>query len=470
MFLQIATTVILARMLPPDEFGIFAMVIPVIALTSLIQDLGLQQAVIQRQDISREQISQLYWINFAMTILIAIFLIVAAPFIASFYGEGRLTALTCAWALILVLGGIGFQHYALLAREFRFKALALIDIACAVFSFVTALVAAYFLHSFWALWLAGVASVTCWIVLAMATTGWRPSLPKRGVDLDGMVGFGMNITFHNFANYASRNLDNILIGHHFGAVVLGYYDRAYKLLLYPHENLAGPLSRVMVPVLSRVQDQPAQFRRVFLQSCGVLNLVSIPGMVVAIWCSDELVTLLLGEKWLPISPIFFWLGIAGIMQPLINAAGWLFLAQGRSRELMLFSIAGSIVTAIGFFVGLRWGAVGVACAYSIVEYVFRIPLLFYLGGRKGSVSALDLITGVAPLLLAAGLTVLSIFWLRQTFTLGGPALIFVSLVLAYLEALLCMALVPSGRHVLSSGFQILGEFFQKATVAVSGSK
>ncbi|MDB5593450.1 MAG: capsular polysaccharide biosynthesis protein [Hyphomicrobiales bacterium] len=454
MILQVVTTVVLARLLTPEDFGVYAMAIPVIALATLFQDLGLQQALIQREKITTAQINKVFWINFAVTLAIALLLVLISPLVSRFYGEERLTVLTSAWGIIMILGSLGFGQYALLGRAFRFRALAIIDMACAIAAFVTVTVLAYFWPSYWALWASGVASVACWIVLSMVVSGWRPGLPQRGVDLDGIFGFGMNVTIHNVANYASRNLDNILIGRNFGALVLGHYDRAYKLLLYPLENIAGPISRVMVPILSRMNGDPAQFRRAFLQASGIQSLICIPGMAVAIGCADELIRILLGEKWMAVAPIFYWLGFAGLIQPLIDSTGWLFFAQGRSKALMSMSVATSIVTVAAFFIGLRWGAVGVACAYAIVEYVYRVPLLFFLAGRRGSVTALDLILGVLPLLAAAGLTLLTIHFLREAQSLQGMRLIFAALPIAYGEALAVLALLPTGRRLLVSTFRL----------------
>ncbi|MDB5648603.1 MAG: capsular polysaccharide biosynthesis protein, partial [Hyphomicrobiales bacterium] len=400
-----------------------------------------------------------------VTALIALVMVAISPLVAHFYGDSRLIALTSAWGVIMLLGSMGFGQYALLGRAFRFQALAVIDMLCSVAAFVTVTFIAWYWPSYWALWASGVASVTCWGIASMVASGWRPGLPKRGVDLEGMFGFGMNITVHNFANYASRNLDNILIGHNFGALILGYYDRAYKLLLYPLENIGGPISRVMVPILSRMHGDDDKFRRAYLQASGLQSLLCIPGMAVAIGCSGELIRILLGETWMPVAPIFFWLGLAGLIQPLIDSTSWLFIAQGRSRELMGTSVATSTVTVIAFVIGLRWGAVGVACAYAIVEYVYRIPLLVILAGRKGAVTRADLMLGLLPLLTAAGLTLLTLDQLRELTTFKGWQLILVALPIAYAQALLMLAILPTGRQQIASIYRLATDSLKILTPA-----
>ncbi|MDB5642334.1 MAG: capsular polysaccharide biosynthesis protein [Hyphomicrobiales bacterium] len=443
---QFATTVILARLLTPDDFGVFAMAMPVIGLAGLLQDFGLHDVVVQKETISSDEVNAIFWANLGITAIVALLLLAASPFVADFYGEQRLTPMLAAWSGILLLGALSFGQYSMLARAFRFKTLAKIDITCAVVSFVTVLVSAWFLRSYWALWLAGLTSVACFVTLTYVTGVWRPTRPRRDINLRGSFHFGGNIILHNAANYASRNIDNILVGKNFGGTVLGYYDRAYKLLLYPIENLANPIARVMVPVLSRLQKDEPGLRRAFLQAYGITNLVAIPGLAFAIGCASEIIAIMLGEKWMEVARIFQFLGIAGVAQPLINSASWLFISQNRTKALMYLSVSSSVVIVIGFFIGLRWGAVGVAAGYAAAEILYRAPLTCYLAGRiNGAVRVSDLVASLVPLFVAAAATVLSIHYLREA-GLQGLSLIFVSLIVAYVEAFLALSLLPSGRE------------------------
>lgn len=453
MGFQVATTIVLARLLTPHDFGVYAMALPVIALAGLLQDFGMQQAILQKRDITNDQINALFWINFSLTVAVALALAAASPFIARFYSEPLLTPMLAGWSGILVFGALSFGHHALLTRKLLFKTVAMIDMVCATVSFVTVLIVSWFWPSPWAMWFAGLSSVICWVSLAYATKIWFPSRPKRGVKLDGMFAFGANIMLHSLANFVSRNADNIIIGRAFGSAVLGYYDRAYKLLLYPVENLGNPIARVMVPVLSKLQDDNAGFRRAFLQVLGLMNLVAMPGMAVAIGCSVEVVQILLGDKWLPVAEMFWWLGFAGLVQPLINASGWMLIAQGRSEKLMWISVTSSIVTVIGFVVGMKWGAVGVAAAYAMVECFFRAPITCYLGGRKGAVRGFELVVNTAPLFVSAVLSLFTIDLVRSA-GIGGWALIAISLLLAYLEALAILSLFPSGRAVIRASIHL----------------
>lgn len=448
MLLQLATIPILARLLTPADFGIYAMALPVIGLAGLLQDFGLQQALVHKERLSDEQLNAVFWINFLISLSVASGLWFACPLVAMFYSEPRLEALVGAFSVLTILGAVSFGQYALMNRELRFKALALIDICCALVSFLVVVIFAYQYRSFWALWAGGLASVLAWVGLTMVFGSWRPRRPRLNIKLEGMFQFGFNIMLHNAANYASRNIDNILIGRFFGSEALGFYDRAYKILLYPLENLANPVSRVMVPLLSRIRDDHAQFRRAFVQVNGLVNFICLPGLAVAMSCSHDVIRILLGDKWLAVADIFFWLGFAGLVQPTIISASWVLIAEGRTKELMRLSVISSVLVVIGFVVGLRWGAVGVAASYAFVECLLRVPLTIWVSGRGGRIGFRPFLESLVPLLGAALFSILIIEGLGGYFE--GWRLIGVGLVVSYAAAALSLMILPSGRELLLS--------------------
>ncbi|RUW43783.1 lipopolysaccharide biosynthesis protein, partial [Mesorhizobium sp. M1A.F.Ca.ET.072.01.1.1] len=142
---------------------------------------------------------------------------------------------------------------------------------------------------------------------------WTPSRPDLKVDGD-ILSFGANLTGFNLVNFFSRNLVNILIGKYSGAIELGYYDRAYKLLLFPLQNITQPLTRVMVPLLSRIHDDKARFRDLYVRTNWMLAAVTMPGIAALTLTSDQVVALLFGPRWTAVAPIFAWLGIASLTQ------------------------------------------------------------------------------------------------------------------------------------------------------------
>ncbi|HAW57116.1 MAG TPA: hypothetical protein DCX29_20260, partial [Hyphomonas sp.] len=140
-----------------------------------------------------------------------------------------------------------------------------------------------------------------------------------------MIGFGSSIAGFDLLNFASRNADNILIARFHDAVELGLYDRAYKLLLFPLQKITYPLSRVMVPFLSRNVNQPERYKRAYFVAVTIILVAAQPGVLVGILFADEIFLVLLGKEWVPAAPVFMWLGIAGLVQVMTSTMGWLFV-------------------------------------------------------------------------------------------------------------------------------------------------
>jgi polysaccharide transporter, PST family len=437
------SAIVVSRLLSPVDYGIQAMTLPVANFLILFQGLGLSQAAIQSSKLTQEQSSGLFWINGLAGIIVGLILVAISPLVGLFYGDMRVAYLTAAFAVPTVLSGFVAQHSALLNRHLRFRALAYIDIVNAVSSFIFTLGLALWLRNYWALVIGTSLGTMLAGVLTIWASGWRPNWRISFAGTGNLMRFGGSMTGFNVLNFLSRNADDVLIGKVWGAAVLGLYNRSYKLMMFPILNINQPLSRVMLPILSRLDDNPAEFRRVYLMVLRAIALVAIPGIAVAGALSDQLVPLLLGKKWVAAGPIFAWLSLAAIQQPITNTTGWLFMSTGRAKALMHWGVVGSVTTVTGFAVGVRYGAEGVAIACFAVAFL-RLPLLINWSSKDTSVSQGDLYGVIVPVYVASaaawGLTAL----LERE--LGfGPALLL-GLASAYAMAVLFQGVTPTGRE------------------------
>ena len=462
---QMISLVVLARILEPADFGVYAMVLPIAAIVGLFQDMGLQDAIIQRRDVTHTQVNALYWINVTMTGVIAAALLAASPLVGALYGDPRTATLTAALAVPILVGGLAHQQYAMLARDLRFMTLAVIDIACVATGFVVAVVCALLWQSYWALWASGVASALVWTVAATLASSWRPSWPSFRAQTDGMLRFGAHVTGVTVVNFLVENVDNILIGRSWGAVALGFYDRAYKLLLFPVQNVSRPLARVAIPLLSRMQDDPERLRRAYLRILGQVNLLTVPAIAAALAAHDELVRLFLGERWAPAAALFAWLGIAALHQPTSASIEWLLRVQDRTSELLRVTVIAGLVTVAAFFVGLPGGALGVAKAFVIADCCVRLPLMVWSAGRVGSVRRLDIVQSLAPLLVAAGGTWVAVELLLAA-GVGGVVLLGGAVATSYALAMIAMLAAPMGRAILFETMAMIESMARRAAAIV----
>jgi PST family polysaccharide transporter len=233
----------------------------------------------------------------------------------------------------------------------------------------------------------------------------------------------------------------VLIGRVWGGAQLGLYDRAYKLLLMPLNQVANPLSKVMIPALSRMLDEPDRYRSAYLRVLTLSLLLVLPGVAAATAMADLLIPFALGAHWAGSAPIFMALGFAGLLQPLNNPAGWLFISQGRSTEFMYWGFATALFAVVAFVLGLPYGALGVAIAYAISEYL-KTPVLWLYIGRLGAVRARDVALACGPLARP---------WLAE----APVAALLEGALLAYLVTVLLIAPFPQGRAVLAEAGSLL---------------
>ncbi|MER8499809.1 lipopolysaccharide biosynthesis protein [Mesorhizobium sp. M0904] len=448
MAIQFLSVIVLARLLVPEDFGLVASVGPIVAFVGLLQNLGLQQAVVQRKDISTEQLNQVFWISALVGLGSAVMVACLAPAIAAFYGDQRMVGITIGSALPLLLGSLAAVPLALMNRHLRFGQLALNDMITAAAGLATTAAAAYAGLGYWSLVIGPAVSAVVALAAAWQVARWTPSRPDLKVDTD-ILSFGANLTGFNLANFFSRNLDNILIGKYSGAIELGYYDRAYKLLLFPLQNINQPLTRVMVPLLSRIHEDKARFRDIYVRTNWMLAAVTMPGIAALTLTSDQVVGLLFGERWAAVAPIFAWLGIASLIQSVSSTTGWIFICQGKTKTMFHWGIYSSLTTVAAFIIGLHWGAVGVAAAYAISGYVLRVPVLAVLVHRVGPVTAADFLI-MQGLFIVSSLLAWSVYRELPASLTGQSDLLAVVLAVAlnYSIGLILMLALRQSRSAL----------------------
>lgn len=414
--LMMCSNIVLARLLTPADFGLIAMVAAFTGFVILFQDLGLSIATVQRAQITHAQVSTLFWINVALSLLLTLIGISIAPAIAWLYGEPELVWITMAIACTFVFGGLAAQHTALLRRQMKFKSLAIIEVFAQGFGIALAIVLAWYGAGYWALvaLLAGQWLMNA--VLAWGLSGWMPSLPSRRSGVRPMLNFGANVSGFNLLTYIGRNADNVLIGAVLGASVTGLYSRAYGLLMLPLTQINTPLNSVALPALSRLQDDPARYATYYYRALKIIAYLTGPLIVLLAATATELIPLMLGEQWVGAAPIFQILAVAAIFQPILYTAGWIWLSLGRTREMFRWSMLTAPCFVASFAIGLPWGAEGVALAYAIcVNALTPVALIWAYRGthlRLGTaintvatpyaLSAMMLVTALAMRPLFAG--------------------------------------------------------------------
>lgn len=376
-FLQMGATIILARLLLPRDFGLIAMVTAVTGFVGLFKDLGLSAATVQRAEVTHGQISFLFWINLALSAAVALVVVAIAPAIAWFYHESRLTWITALLSVNFIFSGLTVQHQALLRRRMQFKTLATIDVTSNAFGLVVGIVTALLGASYWSLVCLRSATTVANCVQAWIKCQWRPGSLRRRVGARPMLAFGRNLTLFNVLNYFTRNFDNVLIGRVIGAGPLGIYSKAYGLLLLPATQINIPVSAVLLPGLSRLQDKPKEYFDLFINAARALALITVPIVVFSFFFARDIVLVLLGRRWLPVAPIFQLLGPAALVAAIGSTPHWLCQSLGRTNRQLHFALVSAPITVAGFVIGIHWGIAGVAASFSLTFGILYWGFVWY---------------------------------------------------------------------------------------------
>jgi PST family polysaccharide transporter len=447
---QFGGTIVLARLLTPHAFGLVAMIAALSVLLDLIKDLGLSAATIQRQVVTQQQVSTLFWINVAFGTTLALLLVVAAPTIAHFYGEPEIAPITRWLAVGFVLSGCTIQHWALLRRQMRFKAIAVIETGAELAAMTLAVGAAIHGAGYWSLVAQRLAAPALTLLATWLLCPWKPGLPSHNAGIRDMLGFGGSVTGFNLLSTAARSLDQVLIGWLWGPVILGFYERASKLVLVPINNLNAPLYAVAMPALSRLDDQVERYRNAFLLIYEKFAMITMPPAALAAVTADWVVGLLFGPQWHEATPYVACFAAAAMTLPAMLAVGLLYQSQNRPGELLRAALVDAGLVASAVLAGVSFGPIGIAVAYAAGGLLLRLPAAIWLGGRRGPVGSRAMAGAILPSLAAAAAVAGSILLLRESRAIAFMAPLAglaVSTMIAAAVALGVFLAIPRSRRI-----------------------
>jgi PST family polysaccharide transporter len=362
---QICSLAVLSRLLGPGDYGLVALVLAVVAAGEVFRDFGLSAAAVQAKSLTSAQRDGLFWLNAALGGALTIVTVLAAPLVALAFGQPELAPIMRLLALTFVINGCSAQYRAHLQRTLRFSWLAGADVAAQIAGVGLGIGLAIAGAGYWALVAQQLGQVLTALLLLVVVARWLPGLPRRGSGVRPLVRFGSQYVAGQLVAYVGKNADALLVGARFGPVPLGFYNRAFSALMGPLGQLRGPTTTVALPVLSRLQDDESRFSAYVQRGQVALGYTFLPAMALAAGAADPLIRILLGDKWLPVVPIFAALAFAGIFDTLPYVGFWVYLSRGLTVPLLRFTIAITVLRLACIAVGSWWGPVGVAVGIAV---------------------------------------------------------------------------------------------------------
>lgn len=461
LILRIGSIAVLARILIPEHFGLISMVTAITVIAERFKDLGLSIATIQKREITHAQVSNLFWINVIIGVLIMIILCAFSKILARFYADDRLIWITVAISTSFFCGGMTIQHQAILIRKMLFAKIVYLGVVADFLSIVIAIVLAVKGFGYWALVWKEVSrsifiAIGTWIVCP-----WIPGLPVRNANVGKMIRFGRDVTGFNLVTYLTHNIDQILIGKFYGTGPLGIYRQASQLALLPVNILASSVRNVAQSALSVLQNDAIRYRQYYKKVVTLIGFVSMPLAVFLFIHSRHIILLLLGEKWIKADEIFKIYSLAAFIRPVVSTTGLIMITCGNTKRYFFLGLANSMVIIIAIVIGLKWGAVGVAIGHVLANYIFFLPVLI-IAFRNTPISVKLFISSTLPSVISSLLMGGILLLFSNTFPIQNSFYAITgSLPIAAAAYIVVWMLIPGGKLRIKEIITDFGVMFKK---------
>ena len=392
---QLVSIFVLARLISPEDFGLIGMVSAIIVFLNVFRDMGMTEATVQREHITRDQISTLFWINCIIISLLSLSVVLAAPLIAGFYGRTELILISSILGGCIFFEGFGIQHRALLMRVMAYEKIAIVEISSQVISIATAIIFAAKGAGYWALVARSVVQALVVCAGYMIASGWRPSFPRWHSGVGPYYRFGLQLFGSNLLGLISKNLDAILIGRYIGSGALGLYSKSKMLLFLPATQINTPIGRVALSMLSRLRSDDAEFREKYMKMLLATSTLTYPMVAFMIVYTEDVVAVVLGEQWGGLVPVFRGLAGSALMMCSSSAPVWLFVPRGKAKQMLYLNACLVLCNVTALLIALPYGIVAVAWSISLVAMLLKWPVISY-ASVGSSVSFYDFLRTQAP--------------------------------------------------------------------------
>ena len=384
IFLSLIVNAVLARILSAEDYGIVAIITVFSTFFTTFSDMGFGAAIIQNKDLTSEDINNIYSFTvYVSAVLMVIFAICSFP-IASFYNNSVYISLGQLLSISLFFNALNMIPNGILNRDKKFVSIAIRTVIVYVGAAIVTLILAFMGLRYYALVIQSI--LTALLTFIWNYTSTRPKFRFR-FKMESIKKV-MNYSGYQFAfnlvNYFSRNLDNLLTGKFMGSAELGYYNKAYSLMLYPVNNLTGVISPVLHPILA---DYQKQLDIIYKKYMKIVRLLACIGLYVAPVCllaAGEIITILYGPNWEESVACFQLLAVAIVPQMINSSAGSIFQAIGNTKLLFTNSCINTGITVVAILIGVFGGksiqslSLCVAVAY-LCHFVTAFFMLIKMG-------------------------------------------------------------------------------------------
>lgn len=414
VIISLVISAILARLIAPKEFGIMSVAMVLIAFFSIFTDFGIGPAIIQKKELSKDDYSGIFSFSFWVGLFLSVSFFFCSGFIADFYKTETLKTVCQLLSLNLFFGAVNIVPNGLLYRDKRFRYIALRSFSVQVITGSIAVVAAFKGAGIYALLINPIVSSIGVFIINYTQNPLRLRFSLGLGSIRKIFNYSLFQFMFNIINFFSRNIDSLLIGKYINMQQLGFYDKSYRLMLLPLENITQVISPVMHPVFSDMQNNKQYLAKSYLRVVRLLAFIGFPLSAFLFFSSEELILLIFGPQWQPSVEIFRILSISVGFQIILSSSGAIFQASNSTHLLFISGVLSTILNVaaicLGVFyfkstIAVSWGLViaftlnFIQCYVLLFKYNFHERIILFLKELYSPI--------IACLILTAGLFIIS---------------------------------------------------------------
>lgn len=383
------STVVLARWLGPEEFGLIGMIAVFVAIGSTIMDSGMSASLIRMKDPQEKDYSTVFLLNLALSSAFYLVIFVGAPFISDFYGQPVLTDLVRVYALSFIIGSFSAVQLAILNNRMEFKRIMKQNMPGTVVGVATGVTLGYLGFGVWSIVLMYLTTQTIQSLILWIRSDWKPTFAFSGERAKFHFGFGYKLMLSGLLNTVFQNIYNIIIGRFYSVRELGYFERSKAFNDYPVQISTTVMSKVTYPLLSGIQEDKERISAVYRKIMRLAFFLTCPLMFTAAAIAYPLFDLVLGSEWIAGVPYFQILCLSSIFYPIHAFNLNVFKVYGRSELFLKLEVIKKIIIVIGLFIGFQFGIMGLVWSSVICNYLalfintyYSADMINYSGKRQ----------------------------------------------------------------------------------------
>lgn len=443
--LKFAVSIIIARLLEPEDYGLVGMMAIFIALATMLADGGFQDALVQKKKPTQDDFSSVFVFKILLVSVLYILLFVSAENIASFYNEPRLILITKVLGLSFVISGLGGIHVAWYVKHVKLKSYTKINTVSNLISGIVGITMAYFGFGVWALifqTLSGnfIRTTSFWLF-----NKWRPSLKFSINSMKQLYSFGWKMFIQQFIHTTFANIYYPLIGRLFPIETLGFFTRAKRFQILVVDQTWVTFAKVLFPVFSIIQDEKQRLRKAFIKSFNLMLFFMYPIVTILIVTAEPFINFFLTSKWLPVVPYIQLMYIVGYFAPFIMFNLSTTNAQGRSDLTLKLNILIRLIVIIAIVVSIKYGVIGLLVGMVFVN-IIAFMITAHVCGKRIQFGLKDQSLTLLPVLVISSVSLLSGFLILLLSNLHDLLMLIIQTTLVLSIYLVLMRLIKPGSY------------------------